>query len=201
MNYKRIFVKHKEAVKYCIYAVVLLVTGTVYFSAGQKKREYGNAVVITQADTENEECTDEVQAENDIYVYVCGDVLEPGVIKCAAGTRMYEAVQMAGGMAECADTASLNMAGILSDGDRIYIPCESEYISETDGTVSTSGLVNINRATENELMTLPGIGGSRAADIINYRNINGRFDRIEDIMKVSGIKESAFNKIKNYISV
>ena len=190
MNYKRIFVKHKETVKYCMYAVVLLVTGTVYFSAGQKKREYGNAVIITQADT-----------ENDIYVYVCGDVLEPGVIKCAAGTRMYEAVQMAGGMAECADTAALNMAGILSDGDRVYIPCESEHISETDGTVSTSGLVNINRATENELMTLPGIGSSRAADIINYRNTNGRFDRIEDIMKVSGIKESAFNKIKNYISV
>ena len=66
MNYKRIFVKHKETVKYCMCAVVLLVTGTVYFSAGQKKREYGNAVIITQADTENEECSDEVQAENDI---------------------------------------------------------------------------------------------------------------------------------------
>ena len=86
--------------------------------------------------------------------------------------------------------------------NRLEIPTGGSIKFEgVDGTVSTSGLVNINRATENELMTLPGIGSSRAADIINYRNTNGRFDRIEDIMKVSGIKESAFNKIKNYISV
>ena len=62
-------------------------------------------------------------------------------------------------------------------------------------------LVNINSATQEQLMSLPGIGSSRAADIISYRNSNGRFERIEDIMKVSGIKESAFNKIKDYIRV
>ena len=65
----------------------------------------------------------------------------------------------------------------------------------------TEGIVNINKATESELMTLPGIGSSRAADIVRYRTDNGRFQTIEDIMKVSGIKEAAFNKIKNYICV
>ena len=65
----------------------------------------------------------------------------------------------------------------------------------------TSRLININKATEAELMTLPGIGSSRAADIISYRNMNGRFARTEDIMKVTGIKEAAYNKIKDYICV
>lgn len=63
-------------------------------------------------------------------MYVCGDVLEPGVVECPAGTRMYEVVEMAGGVSECADTSSLNMAGVLSDGDRVYIPCESEKYQE-----------------------------------------------------------------------
>ncbi len=201
MNYKKLYDKHKQAIKHCVCAVVLVVTGAVYFSGNRKYHEDRKTYVIPQEDTENEKYTEEVYADDDIYVYVCGDVLEPGVIKCAAGTRMYEAVQMAGGVAECAATAKLNMAEVLSDGDRVYIPCESEQIPQADGEQAASGLVNINKATESELMTLPGIGSSRAADIINYRNTNGRFDKIEDIMKVSGIKESAFNKIKNYISV
>ena len=65
----------------------------------------------------------------------------------------------------------------------------------------TKGLININKATAEKLMTLPGIGSSRAADIVSYRTDNGRFQTIEDIMKVSGIKEAAFNKIRNYICV
>lgn len=200
MNYKKLYAKHKETVKYCALAGILLVTGAVYFSGSAKTNGHSNAEVITHSDKENKEYSGEAYTESEIYVYVCGDVLEPGVIKCAAGTRMYEAVQMAGGTAECADISSLNMAGVLSDGDRVYIPCESEQV-QGNGSSQEAGLVNINTAAESELMTLPGIGSSRAADIINYRETNGRFDKIEDIMKVSGIKESAFNKIKDYICV
>ena len=80
-----------------------------------------------------------------------------------------------------------------------YMTAYGEDISVIEE--QTEGIVNINKATESELMTLPGIGSSRAADIVRYRTDNGRFQTIEDIMKVSGIKEAAFNKIKNYICV
>ena len=200
MNYKKYYEKHKQIVKYGFLAAILIVAGGFYVS-GKNTPHEEDTFVTTQETSDNFDDSRQLLADN-IYVYVCGDVLEPGVVECPAGTRMYEAVEMAGGAAECADTSSLNMAGILSDGDRVYIPCESEKISGDDGNGNVSGgLININSATQTELMTLPGIGSSRAADIISYRNSNGRFEKIEDIMKVSGIKESAFNKIKDYISV
>ena len=97
-----------------------------------------------------------------------------------------------------ADMSAVNLAALVADGEMIYIPAYGEDISVEE---QTEGIVNINKATESELMTLPGIGSSRAADIVRYRTDNGRFQTIEDIMKVSGIKEAAFNKIKNYICV
>lgn len=200
MNYKKYYEKHKQTVKYAALAVILITAGGFYVS-GKNKPQGEDTFVKVQESSADYGISEEDITEN-IYVYVCGDVLEPGVVECPDGTRMYEAVEMAGGVSECADTSSLNMAGVLSDGDRVYIPCESEKISGNAGTADSADmLVNINSATQEQLMSLPGIGSSRAADIISYRNSNGRFERIEDIMKVSGIKESAFNKIKDYISV
>lgn len=140
-----------------------------------------------------------------IYVDVCGEVENPGVYRLSEGSRVYEAVALAGGMTPEAAAEAVNQASVLLDGQQLRIPSSEEW--EADGAAgltareTDSGLVNLNGATAEELMTLPGIGESKAADIIAYRESAGPFLRIEDIMNVSGIKEAVFNRIKDRITV
>ena len=139
-----------------------------------------------------------------IYVHICGAVINPGVYQVPAGTRVYQALELAGGSSDDAYLSGINLADKLADGQKVYIPAEGENaegILSTDSGGVQSVMVNINTASEAELMTLPGIGQSRAKDIINYRVKNGFFESIDDIMKVSGIKEAAFEKIKDLIKV
>ena len=139
-----------------------------------------------------------------IYVHICGAVINPGVYQVPAGTRVYQALELAGGSSDDAYLSGINLADKLADGQKVYIPSEGENaegILSTDSGDVQSVMININTASEAELMTLPGIGQSRAKDIINYRVKNGLFESINDIMKVSGIKEAAFEKIKDLIKV
>ena len=140
-----------------------------------------------------------------ICVYVCGAVAQEGVYELPDGARLADALESAGGYAENAVHGYLNLAEPLVDGERIYFPYldeeESLDMASGDHSESGSGLVNINTAGADELKTLSGIGDSRAADIIAYREANGSFGSIEDLMNVSGIGESIFNKIKPYITV
>ena len=143
-------------------------------------------------------------SNTDIYVHICGAVINPGVYQVPAGTRVYQALELAGGSSDDAYLSGINLADKLADGQKVYIPAEGENaegILSTDSGGVQSVMVNINTASEAELMTLPGIGQSRAKDIINYRVKNGLFESINDIMKVSGIKEAAFEKIKDLIKV
>ena len=139
-----------------------------------------------------------------IYVHICGAVINPGVYQVPVGTRVYQALELAGGSSDDAYLSGINLADKLADGQKVYIPAEGENaegILSTDSGGVQSVMININTASEAELMTLPGIGQSRAKDIINYRVKNGLFESIDDIMKVSGIKEAAFEKIKDLIKV
>ena len=201
MDYRKIYNKHKKAVQYGICAVFLIITGLIYL-AGRKNTSVSEDTfadnVVSSSKEDNYRMENE-SSDGHIYVYICGHVNSPGVVECQKGTRLYEAVAMAGGADDTADMSAVNLAAPVADGERIYIPAYGEDIPVMEE--QTEGLVNINKATENELMTLPGIGSSRAADIVKYRTDNGSFQTIEDIMKVSGIKEAAFNKIKNYICV
>lgn len=143
-------------------------------------------------------------SNTDIYVHICGAVINPGVYQVPAGTRVYQALELAGGSSDDAYLSGINLADKLADGQKVYIPAEGENaegILSTDSGGVQSVMININTASEAELMTLPGIGQSRAKDIINYRVKNGLFESIDDIMKVSGIKEAAFEKIKDLIKV
>ena len=143
-------------------------------------------------------------SNTDIYVHICGAVINPGVYQAPAGTRVYQALELAGGSSDDAYLSGINLADKLADGQKVYIPSEGENaegILSTDSGDVQSVMININTASEAELMTLPGIGQSRANDIINYREKNGLFESIDDIMKVSGIKEAAFEKIKDLIKV
>ena len=119
-------------------------------------------------------------------------------------SRVYEAIEAAGGATKNAKLELLNLALILKDGDKIYIPDIDDTDEPYSGVTGSNGidvLVNINTASKDELMTLPGIGEAKALAIIGYREDNGSFSDVEDIMKVSGIKESAFSKIKDLICV
>lgn len=143
-------------------------------------------------------------SNTDIYVHICGAVINPGVYQVPAGTRVYQALELAGGSSDDAYLSGINLADKLADGQKVYIPAEGENaegVLSTDSGGVQSVMININTASEAELMTLPGIGQSRAKDIINYRVKNGLFESIDDIMKVSGIKEAAFEKIKDLIKV
>jgi competence protein ComEA len=137
-----------------------------------------------------------------IYVYVCGEVNSPGVYELLEGSRCDDALKAAGGFSENADRSYVNLAAKLSDGERLYFPgVEEAYALKESEESKQAGLVNINTADEALLCTLPGIGSSRAQDIITYREKNGSFDTKEDIMKVSGIKSAAYGKICDMITV
>ena len=137
-----------------------------------------------------------------ILVHVCGAVVNPGVVALPQGSRAEDALLAAGGFAEDASRDYVNLAGYVSDGEKLYFPTREEVpsgvlvLAEAD-----DGLVNINTADVAALCTLPGIGESRARDIIAYREAHGDFKSCEDIMKVSGIKTSVYNKLSDRIKV
>ncbi|MBO6133015.1 MAG: helix-hairpin-helix domain-containing protein [Lachnospiraceae bacterium] len=148
-----------------------------------------------------------------LFVYVCGAVNHPGVYELPEGSRLYEVLSKAGGLAEDAQINLLNQAAILTDGQMIYVPTIGEDIDElskeneaaqarsTLAGGADSNLVNINTAERDILLTLPGIGQSKADAIIEYRDSHGSFSKIEDIMQVAGIKEKLFSQIKDKIRV
>lgn len=137
-----------------------------------------------------------------IYVHICGAVSAPGVYELPEGSRIFEAVEAAGGFTEEAAQASLNLAQVISDEEQIVILTKEEVESKARmEREQQAGIVNLNTASKEQLMTLPGIGESRAEDIIRYRKESGGFQSVEEIMNVPGIKESAYLKIKDSITV
>lgn len=137
-----------------------------------------------------------------IYVHICGEVNNPGVYELAEGSRIFEAVEAAGGFTEEAAQASLNLAQVISDEEQIVILTQDEAAEKArQEREQAAGIVNLNTASKEQLMSLPGIGESRAEDILRYRQESGGFQAIEEIMNVPGIKESAYLKIKDSITV
>lgn len=148
-------------------------------------------------------------------VQVTGAVKNPGVYQVKADSRVYEAINLAGGLSENAAADSLNQAGYLEDGQMIHVLTLEEAASQPElsastasetsgsGSQSSSGntKVNINRAGKEELMQLPGIGESKAEAILAYRNEHGSFSSVDDLQKISGIKEGVLQKIRDRCTV
>lgn len=147
-----------------------------------------------------------------IMVDVKGSVMSPGIYELAPQSRVVDAIHAAGGLSEEGDANQLNFAMILQDEMQIYAPAVGEELSATptQSVVTASNgqenqadgpLVNINTALETELETLNGVGPSKSASIIAYREEHGPFATIEDLMNVSGIGEKSFEKLKSEITV
>ena len=152
---------------------------------------------VTQATGQTEEA-------GTVFVFVCGQVAVPGVYELPAGSRIYDAIMQAGGCMETADICAVNQAGYLEDGMQIYIPAIGEAYKEAaseEQASRTDGRISINHADKNELMTLPGIGESKADAILEYRQSHGAFSSIDELMNIPGIKEGIFNNIQDYIKV
>lgn len=147
---------------------------------------------------EEQAVEEQSETQDSIFVFVCGAVRSAGVYELPVGSRVFEAVQMAGGFSEDAAVSHINQAEVLEDEVRLYIPTMNEITEEQSGG---DGKVNINTAAKEELMTLPGVGQAKAVLIIQYREEHGSFQKVEDIMNISGIKEGLFGKIKDYIKV
>lgn len=128
-----------------------------------------------------------------LMVHVCGAVQAPGVYSLPVGSRLFEATAMAGGLAENADTDEINLARELRDGEQIRIP----YFGEEE---AEGGLININQADAETLCRIPGVGEAKADAIVEYRQNNGPFGTVEELMQISGIKEGLLDKMSPYIT-
>ena len=159
--------------------------------------------VISESVTK-ESISEAVTAEEYIDIFISGCVNKPDVYTRKKGSIIKEAVEMAGGFSENACRDYVNLAKKLEPGEHIIIPSQDEAKDlkpiQAEDAINSSSLVNINKASKEELMTLPGIGERKAEAIIKYRNSKS-FSNIEDIMNISGIKEAAFNKIKDKICI
>lgn len=154
----------------------------------------------------------ETAADGKIYVHIVGAVKKPGVYSFDSPPRLIEVVEQAGGFTKDAVRSGVNQAQIVEDGSQIVIESgdgkkrQAEAGQEQAGAQQpaqgqSSDRININKASKEELMTLPGIGESKADAIISYRDTNGAFKKIEDIMNITGIKTGVFDKIKDRIDV
>lgn len=139
-----------------------------------------------------------------IIVYVTGAVINPeSTVSVEVGSRVADAIELAGGFADNADKTGVNLAEILRDGAQIHVPSLEETSAQTDVGIATPiqpSVVYINRATVEELKTLPGIGDVTAQDIIDYREANGNFNSLADLDNVEGIGEATLRDLEGLIS-
>ncbi len=147
------------------------------------------------------------EEEDKIVIDLRGAVANPGIYHLATGSRMYELIEQAGGFVD-ANLECINQAQVLSDESLIVIPstndnCASTTEDEQNKSLNGSGegTININTATNDELSTLPGIGPTKAQDIIDYREEKGRFNSIDELTNVTGIGDSTLANISEEISV
>lgn len=208
--------ENKEKIIIAIIGVVLIISLVVYFLDKDDEEEYievNNEIANIAAGEEIQEETDEEYEE--IILHIVGAVKNPGIVKIREGSRIVDVIEAAGGIREEADTSKINLAYVVEDGQKIFIPSITDEITEeTEYVTSESGdniiidnnegenvMVNINKATQTELETLPGIGPAMALRIIEHRDENGNFENIEDIKNVKGIGDAKYENIKNNICV
>ena len=188
----------------------------LFLASGQREVSAEPEISAEPENTAGPVSSEDKLQKADVVVYICGAVKNPGVYQCRQGERISHAVERAGGLKKNA-WELVNLAELLVDGQRVYIPTkkemsekapEAEGVADGFGTMEGSGSdvqkdsrVNINTADAAALMALPGIGESRAQSILDYRKEHGSFHSIEEIKNISGIKEGLFSQIQELITV
>lgn len=193
---------------FIVAGVGLSVILAIVFVLGQTGQTE-EATSLTDFATSSEQVV-ETSTDENLVVDVKGAVKKPGIYHLPGGSRIHDAVEAAGGLTEVADSKSVNLAQKLSDEGVVYVATKEEAVSiipsaspaQASGDKgATTGLVNLNTATEAELQTISGIGAKRAADIIAYRESNGRFQSVDDLKNVSGIGGKSLENIRPYVTV
>lgn len=178
-------------------AVVLIIVIIIMAVLGIKLSGKEKEVFFTDYSNTNEENEEPKEAKGYIFVDIDGAVVSPGVYKLIEGSRVIDAINLAGGLKEKAFTQNLNKARKLVDGEKIYIYLEGD---EEDERLHPNNLINLNTASVDVLMSLPGIGEVYANRIIDYRN-KKQFSSIEEIKNIEGIGDKTFEKLKELITV
>lgn len=207
--------------------IILLGISGILFWRGQSRTAYTGEQLLTASPTEASQQISQKEeaargtASGECAVYISGAVKHPGIYRYQGTARVCDAIEAVGGFQKGAATDLINLARVLQDGEQICVLTKKEAVSakkeagstgakegqsgnsgdKQSSQKGTDGKININTATEAELMTLPGIGEAKAALILNYRKENGSFTKIEDLMQISGIKEGIFQKIKDDITI
>lgn len=209
---------NKKQIIILLIILVLVVSGIYYFYTNFEQSSmdylYLEENVIGEENIESNEI--DIQEDNieEIVVHITGQVMQCGIVRLKENSRIVDAIEAAGGVTAEADLNKINLAFVLSDGQKVYIPSindeeekeivtqgSGEEVSKENGGLEQSINININTATTEQLQKLPGIGEAIANRIISYRNSNGKFENIEDLKNVNGIGEAKFDNIKDYICV
>lgn len=208
---KSFYFAHKDKIKTAaLPAIVGLAVLFFWFYGSDDQPEIkDNPAQLSAEEAGEAETAGQATVGGDIFVDIDGAVKNPGVYKVSEGTRLFQVIDLAGGLTEDASTDSLNRAEAVYDGQKITVYSSDmggAYSGEGDSSMKsesgiTGGKVNINTADSVTLQTIPGIGPSKAARIIEYRDSQGRFKKIDDIKNVTGIGDMTFENIKEYITV
>ncbi len=181
---------------------IVLVSGYIYWNKTTVEENISYSTVVTN--TESEEKIEKNESNDVVIVDIKGEINNPGVYELTKEKRIKDAIDAAGGLKENADTSKINLSQKLKDQMMIVIPKIGEQIKQNSAeqyNENNKKTVNINTASKEELMTINGIGETKAKAIISYRENKGEFTKIEDITKVNGIGKSTFEKIKENIEV
>lgn len=215
INLKKLISEKKETIKNIIILVIIILIGIYYFfrENSNNYEEINKSDIIIESNENIKNSVSEEDIEENIKVYIIGEVKTPGVIELNAGSRLEDAIILAGGTTNLSDLSKINLARVLEDGQKIYIPSinengndnlqEVEELEEydTNNNLKSTKKININTATITELCTLSGVGESLANKIIKYREENGKFKTIEDLKNVNGIGDKKYESLKDYICV
>ena len=226
--------KKKIYIIFAILGIIFFGGIIIYFYANQE--EYTDIDLLEDVNNDllsNNEIVNDVESDKEntnsvgdnkeiIAIHITGEVKNPGIIYLKQGARIDDAIKGAGGITKNANLNRVNLAYILSDGQKIYIPNKNEKEGTKEYIISNSGenvlleegnrkesesskgvkqKVNINTANQTELETLPGIGPSLAQRIMEYRESNGKFQKIEDLQNVKGIGDSKYSNIKDNVCI
>ncbi len=198
--------KNKK-IKYICILTFLVLCGLFYIMTDDSKDAQNLSISdgsVTEAEAASAYPKPTEISKKSIYVYVCGAVVNPGVYKTEEDARVYQVIQMAGGILPEGAENYVNQAAAVIDGEQLYVPFQSEVemgVMDLKNQEDGESGVNINTAGLEELMTLPGIGESKAQAIIQYREEHGAFQSIEELTNISGIKSGVYDKIKELVRI